>query len=134
MRKVVDLFAGCGGLSLGFQNAGYEIVGAYELWDKAATTYEVNFNHPAYREDLSDVASATKRIQALNPDVIIGGPPCQDFSHAGKRVEDRRAALTEAFAEIVTAVSPRWFVMENVDRAQKIASYATARDILKSAG
>jgi len=70
----------------------------------------------------------------LNPDIIIGGPPCQDFSHAGKRVEDKRAALTEAFAKIVTAIDPRWFVMENVDRAQKSASYQTARSILKNAG
>ena len=134
MKKVVDLFAGCGGLSLGFQNAGYEIVGAYELWDKAATTYEVNFDHPIHREDLSDVNSAIRRIQSLHPDIIIGGPPCQDFSHAGKRIENKRAALTEAFAEIVTAIAPRWFIMENVDRAQKSASYATARDILKNAG
>jgi len=133
-KVVVDLFAGCGGMSLGFQNAGFEIVGAYELWDKAATTYEVNFEHPVYREDLSDIAKAKKRIKALNPDIIIGGPPCQDFSHAGKRVEDKRAALTEAFAEIVAAIAPRWFVMENVDRAQKSMSYSMARDILKNAG
>jgi len=134
MKKVVDLFAGCGGLSLGFQNVGYEIVGAYELWDKAATTYEVNFDHNLYREDLSDASNAIRRIKLLNPDIIIGGPPCQDFSHAGKRVEDKRAALTEAFAEIVTAIAPRWFVMENVDRAQKSTSYTAAREILKNAG
>ena len=134
MKKVVDLFAGCGGLSLGFQNTGFEIVGAYELWDKAATTYEVNFSHPVYREDLSDVTGAIRRIRSLNPDIIIGGPPCQDFSHAGKRVENKRAALTEAFAKIVTTILPRWFVMENVDRAQKSASYAAARTILKNTG
>lgn len=134
MKRVVDLFAGCGGLSLGFQNAGYDIIGAYELWDKAATTYEVNFDHPVYREDLSDVSGAIRRIQYLNPDIIIGGPPCQEFSHAGKRVEDKRAALTEAFAQIVTAITPQWFVMENVDRAQKSTSYAAAREILKNAG
>jgi len=133
MKKIVDLFAGCGGLSLGFQNIGYELVGAYELWDKAATTYEANFDHPVYREDLSDVSGAIRRIQSLDPDIIIGGPPCQDFSHAGKRVEDKRAALTESFAEIVTSINPRWFLMENVDRAQKSTSYAAAREIFKKA-
>ena len=76
MKKAVDLFAGCGGLSLGFLNAGFEIVGAYELWDKAATTYEVNFDHPVFREDVSDVQSTIRKIKSLNLDIIIGGPPC----------------------------------------------------------
>lgn len=134
MKRVVDLFAGCGGLSLGFQNAGFDILGAFEFWDIAANCYADNFNHPVYRDDLSNVAYAIKKIRELNPDVIIGGPPCQDFSHAGKRIEDKRAALTESFAEIVTAISPRWFVMENVDRAQKSAKYAAAREIYANAG
>ena len=132
--KVVDLFAGCGGLSLGFQNAGFEIVSAYEFWDTAASCYESNFDHPVYRDDLSDVREAVNRICSYNPDIIIGGPPCQDFSHAGKRIEDKRAALTEAFAEIVTIIEPRWFVMENVDRAQKSETYAIARNMFKNAG
>ncbi|MDR3348103.1 MAG: DNA cytosine methyltransferase [Acidaminococcales bacterium] len=134
MKKVVDLFAGCGGLSIGFQNAGFEIVGAYESWETAAACYENNFNHPVFRADLSNVKCAIESIQALNPDVIIGGPPCQDFSHAGKRIEDKRAALTEAFAEIISAIVPRWFVMENVDRIPKSATYSTARTIFKNAG
>jgi len=134
MKRVVDLFAGCGGLSLGFQNAGFEIVGAFEFWDKAADCYEDNFDHPIFRDDLSDVKSAVKKIRALKPDIIIGGPPCQDFSHAGKRVENKRAALTESFAQIVKAVAPRWFVMENVDRAQASATYAVARGVLTAAG
>ena len=134
MKKIVDLFAGCGGLSLGFQNAGFEIVGAYELWEPAATCYEDNFKHPVFREDLSDVDSVVESIRTLEPDVIIGGTPCQDFSHAGKRVEDKRAALTEAFAKIIATISPCWFVMENVDRAQKSVVYNTARTIFKNAG
>lgn len=134
MKKIVDLFAGCGGLSLGFQSAGFEIEGAYELWETAATCYANNFNHPVFREDLSDAQKAADSIRLLQPDIIIGGPPCQDFSHAGKRIEDKRAALTEAFAEIVTTIMPRWFVMENVDRAQKSATYLVARDIFINAG
>jgi DNA (cytosine-5)-methyltransferase 1 len=134
MKKIVDLFAGCGGLSLGFQNAGFEVAGAFEYWETAAACYEANFKHSVFREDLSDIQTVTSKIKAFNPDIIIGGPPCQDFSHAGKRVEDKRAALTEAYAEIVTAISPRWFVMENVDRAQKSSAYAAARAIFANAG
>lgn len=134
VKRAVDLFAGCGGLSLGFQGAGFEVVGAFEHWEIAASCYEDNFDHPVFREDLSDVESSIKKIKALNPDIIIGGPPCQDFSHAGKRVEDKRAALTEVFAAIVATVKPGWFVMENVDRAQKSETYSAARTIFKNAG
>ena len=134
MKRVVDLFAGCGGLSLGFQNAGFDIVGAFEWWNIAADCYEANFTHPVYRDDLSDVECAIGKVSALRPEVIIGGPPCQEFSHAGKRIEDKRAALTEVFAKIVTAISPIWFVMENVDRAHKSEAYSTARAIFQAAG
>jgi len=134
MKKIVDLFAGCGGLSLGFQNAGFEIVGAFECWKPAALCYENNFNHHLFFTDLTDVDYAVNQIRELNPDIIIGGPPCQEFSHAGKRVEDKIAALTESFAKIVVAIGPQWFVMENVDRAQKSAAYVVARKIFKDAG
>ncbi|MDR2104243.1 MAG: DNA cytosine methyltransferase [Deferribacteraceae bacterium] len=134
MKKVLDLFAGCGGLSLGFQNMGFEVVGAFERWETAAACYEANFEHPVYREDLSDIQNVIPKIKALPPfDIIIGGPPCQDFSHAGKRVEDKQAALTKAFAEITAAIRPRWFVMENVDRVQKSVSYSAARRAFKNA-
>lgn len=132
--RIVDLFAGCGGMSLGFQNAGFDIVGAFEYWHLAADCYAKNFNHPVFNTDLSDVASAIIEIRRLKPDIIIGGPPCQDFSHAGKRIEDKRAGLTESFAEIVTKIGSKWFVMENVDRAQKSDAYATAREIFKTVG
>jgi DNA (cytosine-5)-methyltransferase 1 len=134
MKKIVDLFAGCGGLSLGFENAGFDIVGSFENWQLAADCHELNFKHPVFREDLSDTESAISKIKALQPDVIIGGPPCQDFSHAGKRVENERAGLTDSFATIVSNIKPQWFVMENVDRAQKSQAYNRARDVLKGAG
>jgi DNA (cytosine-5)-methyltransferase 1 len=134
MKHVVDLFAGCGGLSLGFQNAGFTIDAAFEYWKVAAATYSQNFKHPVYQDDLTDVAMAIEKISRLKPDVIIGGPPCQDFSHAGKRIEAKRAGLTESFAEITAAIKPGYFVMENVDRAQKSAAYRLARSIFKAAG
>lgn len=133
--KVVDLFAGCGGLSLGFQNAGYDIVAAYDFWLPAVNVYRNNFtSHSIYQMDLSDTEAAINHIKPFAPDMIIGGPPCQDFSHAGKRQEGKRASLTEAYAKIVSQISPEWFVMENVDRAQQSEAYKRARAILKEAG
>lgn len=134
MKRIVDLFAGCGGLSLGFQDAGFNVVGAFEFWDVAADCYEKNFTHPVFREDLSDVDNAVQIINRLGPDIIIGGPPCQDFSHAGKRIEAGRASLTGAYSQIISNIRPRYFVMENVDRAQKSNAYAFARQTFKEAG
>ncbi len=132
--KAVDLFAGCGGLSLGFQEAGISIAAAFELWPAALVCYKQNFEHPVYQLDLSDVTEAVAQIAPLAPDLIIGGPPCQDFSQAGKRVEASRATLTSSFARIVAAVKPPGFVMENVERAKSSKSYTAARDIFKEAG
>ena len=131
--KAVDLFCGCGGMSLGFQNAGVEVLAAFDNWEPAINIYSDNFKHPVINCDLNG-EDAVAQIKTYNPDIIIGGPPCQDFSHAGKRVEDKRAALTEAYAKIIVEISPRWFVMENVDRAQKSATYSVAKTILKDAG
>lgn len=132
--RTVDLFSGCGGLSLGFEKEGFEIVSAFENWDSAIKCYAHNFHHPIQKFDLSDVENAIDVIRELNPDIIIGGPPCQDFSHAGKRVEAARASLTENYAQIVAGVSPAYFVMENVDRARNSNAYSLAREIFKEAG
>lgn len=132
--KVVDLFAGSGGLSLGFSNAGFRIVAAYDSWPPAINCYKSNFKHPIFEFDLSKVNEAVKHISQWDTDMIIGGPPCQDFSHAGKRSEGERADLTVSFAKIVTILRPRLFVMENVDRAFKSNSYSKARGLFKAAG
>lgn len=132
--KTVDLFAGCGGLSLGFSNAGFDIVAAYDNWGLAHTVYKKNFNHDTHLLDLSDVSGAAEHILKYAPYVIIGGPPCQDFSIAGKRVESNRASLTVAFAEIVARVSPRIAVMENVYNIEKSTMLGVAKRILVEAG
>jgi DNA (cytosine-5)-methyltransferase 1 len=134
MLHAVDLFAGCGGLSPGFQNAGIDVRAAFEYWETAAHCYEQNFTHPVYRVDLSDTDAAVKLITPYKPDLIIGGPPCQDFSHAGKRVEAGRASLTGSYATIISKIKPRYFVMENVDRAEKSHAYSFARETFKSSG
>jgi len=86
MLKTVDLFAGCGGMSLGFQNAGFNIVAAYDNCEPAVETYKKNFKHPIFLKDVSE-RGITDEILGLQPDIIIGGPPCQDFSSAGHRDE-----------------------------------------------
>lgn len=113
------MFAGCGGMSLGFQNAGFNIVAAYDNWQPAVDIYRKNFQHPIYKQDL-ECRDVEQTILALAPDAIIGGPPCQDFSIAGKRnFCGKRANLTLRFAEIVASVHPEWFVMENVFNIEK---------------
>lgn len=133
--RVVDLFCGCGGLSLGFQKAGFEIVSAFDKWAAALHVYRLNFNHPAEELDLSDVEASATIIESLSPDMIIGGPPCQDFSSAGKRNEDGgRGDLTIHYARIISRVRPKWFVMENVSRITKTQKLIDAKEIFKEAG
>ncbi|MEI6865813.1 DNA cytosine methyltransferase [Flavicella sp.] len=130
--KIVDLFSGCGGLSLGFQNAGFEIICAYDNWSHAFETYKKNFNHPIYNLDLSDEKNYA-HIKQHNADIIIGGPPCQDFSSAGKRNENNgRADLTIHFANIIALNKPKWFVMENVQQITKSNTLIKAKEIFKN--
>jgi DNA (cytosine-5)-methyltransferase 1 len=128
--RVLDLFAGCGGMSLGFQNAGYDLVAAYDKWEKAVDVYRANFEHPVYQMNLDvDEYSFLKQHQI---DMVIGGPPCQDFSSAGKRDETQgRADLTHTFAEMIVYLQPAWFVMENVSRIKKSHVLKTAKHLLE---
>lgn len=132
--NVIDLFCGCGGLSLGFQNAGYDITAAFDYWDVALNIYRKNFKHPAYKRDLSDLADLSD-FEALHPDIIIGGPPCQDYSTAGRRDETRgRAALTVSFARIVEHLRPKYFLMENVAVIEKSQTLKHVNKIFRDAG
>ena len=134
MPRVVDLFSGGGGMSLGFQMAGFDVVAAFENWDSAIECYRENFNHPIYKQDLSDEQSSIEKISKYNPDIIIGGPPCQDFSQAGTRIEGDKADLTIHFANIVISVKPKVFVMENVDRVKNSGVYNIAKEKYNFAG
>ena len=124
---VVDLFCGCGGLSKGFELAGFNIVAAFDSWQSALTCYNANFNHTARFLDLDNVERAVETIRPYAPNVIIGGPPCQEFSNAGRRQEGPLADLTYKYAQIITALHPQYFVMENVPRAKESQAYARAR-------
>lgn len=131
--RTVDLFAGCGGMSLGFQNAGFKIISAFDHWTPAVEIYKKNFNHPIYELDLGK-KNAYKEIGNFEPELIIGGPPCQDFSIAGHRDESLgRANLTMSFADIVTKLKPNYFVMENVPLVTKSDVYPKALNKFKRA-
>ena len=133
--KIVDLFCGCGGLSLGFQNAGFKIVAAYDKWQAALSVYQKNFEHECKMLDLSNIKDSVAEIESKHPDMIIGGPPCQDFSSAGKRDEDNgRGDLTVNYAQIINRIRPKWFVMENVERITKTQKLIDAKKIFKEAG
>ena len=132
--RVVDLFCGCGGMSLGFQRAGFEIVAAFDNWEPAVNIYNLNFPHPVFKKDLLE-DNAVEEILQFQPEMIIGGPPCQDFSISGKRdFVGKRANLTTRFAEIVSSIKPQWFVMENVYNIEKSPVLPAAIDTLLNAG
>ena len=132
--RVIDLFSGCGGMSLGFQNAGFEIVAAYDNWQPAIDIYQRNFLHPIFKKDLS-AEDVVQELKSYSLDMIIGGPPCQDFSIAGKReFMGKRANLTLKYGQIVSEVRPQWFVMENVYNIEKSPIFEEVLAIFKSAG
>lgn len=117
---VVDLFAGAGGLSLGFEQAGYDVAAAVELDPIHSAVHEFNF---AYSTTFCRNASAVTgdEIRALSAlgsrelHAVVGGPPCQGFSLIGKRaLDDPRNVLLSEFARIVLELQPRYFVLENV--------------------
>ena len=132
--KALDLFCGCGGLSLGFKRAGFEIVGAYDAWQLALDTYNANMSHQAEFFDIGDVQGFLDEIKEKKFDLIFGGPPCQDFSSAGHRKERDRANLTLSYAEIIAGTKPMYFVMENVARTRNSKAYQQARELFVQAG
>ena len=116
--KVIDLFAGCGGLSLGFEMAGFNIPIAIEKDEWASETYKKN--HPSTKVLTGDITQIIDLENIISKkdlpiDGIIGGPPCQGFSYAGWRdPNDKRNQLFRDFVELVKRIKPKFFVMENV--------------------
>ena len=119
---------------MGFQNAGFDIIAAYDNWQPAIDIYQKNFQHSIYKKDLS-TEDIVPELRDLEPDIIIGGPPCQDFSIAGKRdFRGKRANLTLRFGQIVSEVHPQWFVMENVYNIEKSPIFEEVLTLFKNAG
>ena len=131
----IDLFCGAGGLSLGFERAGFEIVAAIDSNPVNITTYSQNF--PETKTICADIASISGSLIRAecglgneSIDVIFGGPPCQGFSTIGKRnLADPRNTLIFEFCRLVSELNPKYFVIENVAGLM----YGAARSILESA-
>ena len=116
----VDLFAGAGGMTLGFEQAGFDVLAAVEYDPIHASVHEYNF--PFWKTICQSVTTITgAEIRAKSTigdrdiDVVFGGPPCQGFSIMGKRnVNDDRNSLALHFVRLVIDLQPKFFVMENV--------------------
>ena len=116
--RVIDLFAGVGGLSYGFaHNDNFEIVMANEYEKDIATAYRMN--HPTVNVIQGDIRDITEdQLKAIRGkegiDILVGGPPCQSYSTLGKRQMDDRAHLFEEYCRILSVVQPKMFIFENV--------------------
>lgn len=121
-------------MSLGFKNAGFKIIAGFEKWNPAYQCYNLNFNNCGIQMDLSNVQLVIEELKNLSPNIIIGGPPCQDFSLAGEQVEGERANLTYSFAQIVTGYQPQFFVMENVQQVIGSKAYEKAKKLFIQSG
>ena len=132
--RAVDLFCGVGGLSAGLMSAGIDVVAAYDNWPVAVDAYRRNLGDHAVPMNLLDVDECVRKVAELEPDLIAGGPPCQDFSTAGKRTEGKRANLTITFANIVVRCSPRLVLMENVPQVRRSVAYGRMLSMLDDRG
>lgn len=126
MAGMIDLFAGCGGMTAGFAAEGYDPMLSVEFNLHAAATYAANFgeDHTVF----GDIKSIKKR-DIPRAEVVIGGPPCQGFSNLGsKDIDDPRNQLWREYLRVVSAAKPKVFVIENVDRFMKSAEFQLLLD------
>lgn len=116
--NVIELFAGCGGLGLGFEKRGCKILWMNEFNKMACRTYRANF--PNVKININNIKNLNvndikKEIDNKKVDIIIAGPPCQGFSIAGTNFkEDYRNELYKEFIRVLKGIKPKYFVMENV--------------------
>lgn len=136
--KIIDLFCGIGGLSLGFEQAGFDVVAAVDMWEDAVKTYNHNRKQPvakvmtveSFNDDVLPTLVKSEKITG-----IIGGPPCQGFSTVGKReIEDPRNKMYLEFYRAVKIANPDFFVIENVKGMLTLNKGAFVKDLLERFG
>ncbi|MEW5770845.1 MAG: DNA cytosine methyltransferase [Pseudomonadota bacterium] len=154
--RVLDLFAGCGGISLGFHSAGFELIGAVEIDEAAARSHALNFHRNAPPE-LFEAHATPRDITAIEPDellaeyglagpadtqidVIVGGPPCQAFARVGRAklrevaehpeafLRDPRSNLYLRYLDYVRALKPVALLMENVPDVLNFGGHNVAEE------
>lgn len=126
--KIVDFFAGAGGLSCGFTQAGFKVCFANDFEDVCVRTYR--FNHPelpsncVLKEDIRKIVSNIDDYVKENIDVVVGGPPCQGFSSANQQriIDDPRNELYKYYIEAIKKICPKIVVMENVRGMLSVAN------------
>ena len=135
--NVIDLFCGCGGMSKGLTDAGLNVIAGIDIWDKAVESYNKNYHHKAYCADLTQLPpekfNELYNKENKTVDILVGGPPCQSFSIAGKRDKnDPRNALFMEYVKYLDYFKPKAFIMENVIGmlSKKTASGENVIDII----
>jgi len=133
----IDLFSGAGGMSLGFDQAGFNNIFSLDIEPSFCETYKANFpSHNLIQKDIAKLSNEEIKILKGNKDidVVIGGPPCQGFSMAGnigrKFIDDSRNQLFKEFARVVEIIQPKYFVMENVARLHTHNKGETKKEII----
>lgn len=129
--KAIDLYGGVGGWSLGLKLAGVKVVRHFEWWPEAVVTYNANFGGKAQAVDIREIDVDRLKRELKKKygkiDIVVGSPPCTQFSYSnrggGGDIADGLRDIRK-FLEIVQAVGPKYWAMENVPRAAKIISAA----------
>ena len=125
--KMVDFFAGAGGLSCGFSQAGFRVCLANDFEDVCVRTYR--YNHPelpsdkVLKEDIRKIVNNIEEFVSEEIDIVVGGPPCQSFSSANQRriIDDPRNELYKYYIEAVKKICPKFVLMENVKGMLSVA-------------
>lgn len=125
--RTISLFSGAGGMDVGFKNAGFNVIAANEFDRYACQTFRAN--HESTKLFEGDIAAHIDDLaQFENIDVVFGGPPCQGFSVAGKMDHnDPRSQLIFRYADVIDAVKPKAFVMENVKALGILEKFSEVR-------
>ncbi|MEZ8286218.1 DNA cytosine methyltransferase [Vibrio splendidus] len=130
MPTAISMFAGAGGMDVGVVNAGFTVIAASELDPHASNTYR--HNHPdttLIEGDINDETNFEKLVAYEDIDLVVGGPPCQGFSVAGKMdKDDPRSQLVFSYCSVVERVKPKAFIMENVKALGSLAKFEDVRE------
>lgn len=126
--KMVDFFAGAGGLSCGFTQAGFKVCFANDFEEVCVRTYR--YNHPelpsdkVLKEDIRKIVSNIEEYVTEDVDIVVGGPPCQGFSSANQQriIDDPRNELYKYYIEAIKRICPKYVVMENVRGMLSVAN------------
>lgn len=136
--KIIDLFCGIGGLSLGFEQAGFEVVSAIDMWSDAIKTYNHNRTDKVAKVETVEQFNEEdlpKLVKEHHITGIIGGPPCQGFSTVGKReIDDPRNQMYLEFYKAVKTAMPDFFVIENVRGMLTLNKGAFVNDLIERFG